>query len=239
MTLVYTSGTTGPPKGAMLTNANADFSMDTIVNLRERLPGGKPPNQDDLIVTYLPLCHVAERIFSTWHLVAMRVGAQLRRVDRHDRGEPQRGPADALLRRAADLGEAPRHGAHPRPGRHLVQAQGARLQPRPGPLDREDPRRQRRQPHDRQPPALLRRLRARPARAEDADRPAALPLRRVGRGADRSRGARVLHRHRGAGVRALRDDRELGRGHRQLPRTDEAGHGRRAVPRHRACASIR
>ena len=69
MTLVYTSGTTGPPKGAMLTNANAAFSMDTIVNLRERLPGGKPPNQDDLIVTYLPLCHVAERIFSTWHLV--------------------------------------------------------------------------------------------------------------------------------------------------------------------------
>jgi long-chain acyl-CoA synthetase len=69
MTLVYTSGTTGPPKGAMLTNANAAFSMDTIVNLGQRLPGGKPPNQDDLIVTYLPLCHVAERIFSTWHLV--------------------------------------------------------------------------------------------------------------------------------------------------------------------------
>ena len=33
MTLVYTSGTTGPPKGAMLTNANAAFSMDVIVNL--------------------------------------------------------------------------------------------------------------------------------------------------------------------------------------------------------------
>ena len=75
MTLVYTSGTTGPPKGAMLTNANAAFSMDVIVNLGQRLPGGKPPNQDDLIVTYLPLCHVAERIFSTWHLV--RCGAVL------------------------------------------------------------------------------------------------------------------------------------------------------------------
>ncbi|RMH81512.1 MAG: long-chain fatty acid--CoA ligase, partial [Actinomyces sp.] len=29
-----------------------------------------PPNPSDLIVTYLPLCHVAERIFSTWTLVS-------------------------------------------------------------------------------------------------------------------------------------------------------------------------
>ena len=70
MTLVYTSGTTGPPKGAMLSNANASFSIDKIVNLPERLPKGKSPGPDDLIVTYLPLCHVAERIFSTWHLVS-------------------------------------------------------------------------------------------------------------------------------------------------------------------------
>ncbi len=35
MTLVYTSGTTGPPKGAMLSNANASFSIDKIVNLPE------------------------------------------------------------------------------------------------------------------------------------------------------------------------------------------------------------
>jgi long-chain acyl-CoA synthetase len=70
MTLVYTSGTTGPPKGAMLSNANARFSIDKIVNLPERMPRGKVPGPDDMIVTYLPLCHVAERIFSTWHLVA-------------------------------------------------------------------------------------------------------------------------------------------------------------------------
>jgi long-chain acyl-CoA synthetase len=68
MTLVYTSGTTGPPKGAMLTNKNAAFSIDLIVNNQDRVPGG-PPNPKDLIVTYLPLCHVAERIFSTWTLV--------------------------------------------------------------------------------------------------------------------------------------------------------------------------
>ncbi|MGH9132663.1 MAG: AMP-dependent synthetase/ligase [Ilumatobacteraceae bacterium] len=68
MTLVYTSGTTGPPKGAMLTNKNAEFCIDLIVNNAERVPGG-PPTPNDLIVTYLPLCHVAERIFSTWTMV--------------------------------------------------------------------------------------------------------------------------------------------------------------------------
>ena len=68
MTLVYTSGTTGPPKGAMLTNKNVAFSIARIVNAEGRVPGG-PPRPDDLIVTYLPLCHVAERIFSTWTLV--------------------------------------------------------------------------------------------------------------------------------------------------------------------------
>ncbi len=66
MTLVYTSGTTGPPKGAMLTNANAQYAMDLIVNVDGRLPGNKKPSPDDQILTYLPLCHVAERIFSTW-----------------------------------------------------------------------------------------------------------------------------------------------------------------------------
>ncbi len=68
MTLVYTSGTTGPPKGAMLTNKNSAFCIDKIVNADDRVPGGSP-NPSDQIVTYLPLCHVAERIFSTWTMV--------------------------------------------------------------------------------------------------------------------------------------------------------------------------
>lgn len=68
MTLVYTSGTTGPPKGAMLTNANAEYAMNKIILDTSRTPDGKAPNPSDLIVTYLPLCHVAERIFSTWTL---------------------------------------------------------------------------------------------------------------------------------------------------------------------------
>ncbi len=70
ITLVYTSGTTGPPKGAMLTNGNADFCIEQLILAAHRHPDGKAPGPSDLILTYLPLCHVAERLFSTWHLVA-------------------------------------------------------------------------------------------------------------------------------------------------------------------------
>ena len=69
MMLVYTSGTTGPPKGAMLTNANTEFSITRIIG-ENGLRGKRVPTADDLVVTYLPLCHVAERIFSTWHMVS-------------------------------------------------------------------------------------------------------------------------------------------------------------------------
>jgi long-chain acyl-CoA synthetase len=73
MTLVYTSGTTGPPKGAMITNANVSFALEVIVSTPERYPGGKLPGPKDQVLTYLPLCHVAERVFSTWHMVSQGV----------------------------------------------------------------------------------------------------------------------------------------------------------------------
>jgi long-chain acyl-CoA synthetase len=70
ITLVYTSGTTGPPKGAMLTNANFAFNSEVLIANEDRTPDGKPLGPDDQILTYLPLCHVAERIFSTWSSVS-------------------------------------------------------------------------------------------------------------------------------------------------------------------------
>jgi long-chain acyl-CoA synthetase len=62
--LVYTSGTTGPPKGVMLTVANVDYAIRELVE-----EGGftsPPPSPKDCVLSYLPLCHVAERVFSCW-----------------------------------------------------------------------------------------------------------------------------------------------------------------------------
>lgn len=63
-TLVYTSGTTGPPKGAMLTVANIEFAVSVVCG-----GGGfpePPPSGRDVTLSYLPLCHVAERAFTVW-----------------------------------------------------------------------------------------------------------------------------------------------------------------------------
>jgi long-chain acyl-CoA synthetase len=55
--LVYTSGTTGPPKGAMISNRNM---LAMIRGLSQVLPF----KQTDSFVSALPLCHIAERMFS-------------------------------------------------------------------------------------------------------------------------------------------------------------------------------
>jgi long-chain acyl-CoA synthetase len=63
VTLIYTSGTTGPPKGAMLTVANIDFAIRTLVDGNGFFEAAGP---DDTTLSYLPLCHVAERIATEW-----------------------------------------------------------------------------------------------------------------------------------------------------------------------------
>jgi len=68
MTLIYTSGTTGPPKGSMLTHRNVEFGVEKVLNSENRFEGGDGENVDDEKLTYLPLCHVAERLFSSWSL---------------------------------------------------------------------------------------------------------------------------------------------------------------------------
>lgn len=56
--LVYTSGTTGPPKGAMLTHRNLIYAAHTYAEAT-----GFTDQQFES-VCYLPLCHVAERLYS-------------------------------------------------------------------------------------------------------------------------------------------------------------------------------
>ncbi len=57
--IVYTSGTTGMPKGAMLTHRNMLYSASKVVET-----AGLDASTYS-VVCYLPLCHVAERSFST------------------------------------------------------------------------------------------------------------------------------------------------------------------------------
>ncbi|RZU74931.1 long-chain acyl-CoA synthetase [Micromonospora kangleipakensis] len=60
--LIYTSGTTGPPKGAMLSVANLNFAIETLVE--QHGLASPPANANDLGLSYLPLCHIAERTFT-------------------------------------------------------------------------------------------------------------------------------------------------------------------------------
>lgn len=68
MTLIYTSGTTGPPKGAMITHRNVEFAVANVLNDQRRFTKGSSEGVKDEKLTYLPLCHVAERLFSSWSM---------------------------------------------------------------------------------------------------------------------------------------------------------------------------
>src|SRR5256714_9339798 len=57
-TIVYTSGTTGDPKGAMLTHANVISAATSLLQVFDEQPGtGRR-------ISYLPLSHIAERMTS-------------------------------------------------------------------------------------------------------------------------------------------------------------------------------
>ncbi len=57
--LIYTSGTTGPPKGAMLTHSNVTWMSEAIEDQN-------PMHDDEEVLSFLPLCHIFERLFSVF-----------------------------------------------------------------------------------------------------------------------------------------------------------------------------
>src|SRR5581483_1148258 len=66
--IVYTSGTTGPAKGAMLTHRNIIFQMGAFRRI------GLALEETDEALNFLPLCHVAERFGGCYnHIAAMHV----------------------------------------------------------------------------------------------------------------------------------------------------------------------
>ena len=62
LTLTYTSGTTGPPKGAMISHRNMLYMMITIQNIYDI-------NDSDEQLGFLPLAHIAGRMFYTFSCI--------------------------------------------------------------------------------------------------------------------------------------------------------------------------
>lgn len=63
--LVYTSGTTGPPKGAMISHENIISSIAGAVMTL-------PVDQSDEQLCFLPLCHILERLISVFTPIGLR-----------------------------------------------------------------------------------------------------------------------------------------------------------------------
>ncbi|MFZ2014806.1 MAG: AMP-dependent synthetase/ligase [Nocardioides sp.] len=68
-TILYTSGTTGDPKGVVLTHANVVYQTEGTLRRNDAVPG-------NITLSYLPYAHIAERVlsmyipphFGDWHV---------------------------------------------------------------------------------------------------------------------------------------------------------------------------
>lgn len=74
-TIIYTSGTSGEPKGAVLTRANLDFMLEHTTMRLARLSG--EPWGAERVVQVLPLCYAGSRVLL---LSSLQRGARVRLV---------------------------------------------------------------------------------------------------------------------------------------------------------------
>ena len=98
--IVYTSGTTGVPKGAVLTHDNITFTAQSVFGSAKIYP-------DDTALLFLPLAHIFARTCVFTALV-LRLQHDLRPRHRHHRRRLQDRPPALVPERAANLREGPR-----------------------------------------------------------------------------------------------------------------------------------
>ncbi len=67
VTIIYTSGTTGNPKGVMLSHKNI---LSNVEGCREPIPA----DRDSRVLTFLPICHIYERML---HYLYMYLGCSI------------------------------------------------------------------------------------------------------------------------------------------------------------------
>ena len=68
ISILYTSGTTGDPKGVMLTNTNFLFNIKSILQVIDA-------TERDMFLSFLPLCHIFERCLG--HYLPLYLGATI------------------------------------------------------------------------------------------------------------------------------------------------------------------
>ena len=94
-TIVYTSGTTGPPKGCMLTHGNLRSDIDGVHGILTVKPG------EDVLYVFLPLAHVLTRIVQ---LFAIDAGGEMA----YWRRDPKKIVEDVQLIKPTHLPSVPR-----------------------------------------------------------------------------------------------------------------------------------
>jgi hypothetical protein len=222
--LVYTSGTTGPPKGAMLSHRNILFQLgysDFITQLGE----------GDQQLSFLPLCHIAERTFTVFN--PLRTGATVNfaeSIDTVPDNIREVGPAlffavpriwekfySAVvlrMREATLLGKLAYRwaiGVGMRVAEQKIAGQGARGWAPARPRHRALPRARQLAALDGFAPGARRRHRSR---------------------ADRAGADQVVHGARHRHARGVRPDGELRARDGHARRSHQARHRRRGAPRH-------
>ena len=108
-TIVYTSGTTGPPKGAMISHANIMWTVRTVTPVYGIGEG-------DRLLSFLPLSHIAERMMSDFMPIAVTGETWFARSLATVAEDLPCLPADRVLGGAEGVGKAARRRRGPPPG---------------------------------------------------------------------------------------------------------------------------